>query len=258
METPVSRRDTIAALAVGLTATALGCTPQKPPSAEVAQPAQTPTAPAPEPDYSLHAGVKDLHVPEVVTIVGCGGFGAWPALFAALAGVKQLNLIDMADVDALDLARAPFAPQDVGKPKSDALKNVIAYLRPGAHVTSTKKRVSTSDLSLLQGTVFDGTNDMDLARNLPGLLQKNGQTYVTGFYGGNKVGVATGFTPDLEFESGRSVPVWIGNAAMSGALGVMAAFVKPFTFIGNPVELNQSPAVIAKAVRDFGTKDAAK
>jgi len=57
-------------------------------------------------DYSLQTKISGLHIPDVITVSGCGGFGSWPALFAALSGVKKLVVFDPAQIDSLDLARA--------------------------------------------------------------------------------------------------------------------------------------------------------
>jgi hypothetical protein len=203
-------------------------------------------------DYSLQAGIPGLKIPAEVTVIGCGGFGAWPAMFAAMAGVKRLILHDPAIIDTLDLARAPFAARQVGQPKVLALSELIKELRPDASVETHAKLFTLQDAKALQGVVFDGTNDMELARGLPSVARDRGFAYITGFYKGATAGVMSSYMPGLHFESGKNVPVWTGSAAFSGILALHSAFLEPIAFIGSPSKLNMSRKELGPLVSAMG------
>lgn len=205
-----------------------------------------------EPDYRLHEGIEGLQIPKVVTVLGCGGFGAWPAFYAALSGVEHLILIDGAKIDELDLARAPFRPKDIGVSKAVALKRLIREFRPKARVEALEAFITVKDIHLLKGLVFNGANDLELEKELPALLKANGQKYVSGFYHGNTIGVASDYVPGLTFERGRNVPVWIGSASLAGVLALNSAFVSPFTFVGPIAHLHQPLETASAALKTFG------
>lgn len=238
----LTRRDlmkTTALVAAGATVAGCGTT-----SSTMDQAATSPKA-----DYSVPSRVTGLRVPATVTVVGCGGFGAWPALLAALAGTQNIILIDRGIVDAHDLAKAPFRPVDVGKAKAEALRSTILSFRPDASVQAIMQFVTPEHIDMLKGVVFDGTNDERLAAYLPDAIRQRGQTYVTGFYSDNLVGVAQNHISGLTFKTGNEVPVWAGSGAFSGALALYSAFVEPITFVGTPASLNMATDRAATALR---------
>ena len=50
----------------------------------------------------------DLNVKQSVTIVGCGGIGAWVAIFAAMSGIEDIILFDPDILESHNLNRLPF------------------------------------------------------------------------------------------------------------------------------------------------------
>lgn len=60
-----------------------------------------------------------------IYIIGCGGVGSWlaPAL-ARLTSPEQITLIDMDTLEEKNLDRQLFKPQDIGRPKAEALAEI--------------------------------------------------------------------------------------------------------------------------------------
>jgi|GEM_PF-1795632 len=192
-------------------------------------------------DYTSQGRVAGLSIPEQVTVIGTGGFGAWPALISALSGVREILLIDASDVDSVDLARAPFRAEDVGRGKADALADVIRSFRPGCRVTSRKLLVTPQHTDVFSGPVlFDGTNSSELGQHLHQECGRRGIRYIQGFYNGLAVGASDRHIPSVRFERGEPVPVWAGSAALAGLLASFGAFVGPINFFGDIASLNQA------------------
>ncbi len=75
-----------------------------------------------------------IYSPEEVSIIGCGGIGAWVAIDLAMTGTEKVNLFDSDDLEAHNLNRLPFTLNDIGKPKVEVLKKYIENIRPDADV----------------------------------------------------------------------------------------------------------------------------
>lgn len=184
-------------------------------------------------DYSSQHKVAGLSLPQSIVSIGIGGFGCWPALIAALSGVPRLQLIDMGVVDAKDLARAPFRPDDVGKPKAEAMARLLKELRPGIEITTQQRYITPKDTDVFSSPVlFDGTNEAALGEYLAAECKRRSVKYVQGFYNGMTVGTAQDHVPGLVFTHGEPVPVWGGAAMLSGCLAAASAFGEPINFFG--------------------------
>jgi sulfur carrier protein ThiS adenylyltransferase len=85
-----------------------------------------------EPIDQIYARQHSLTVtpPDHVVIVGCGGVGTWAAIFLALAGTKNMVLIDSDLVEIHNLNRTLFRPYHVGMKKVDALHELLLDIRP--------------------------------------------------------------------------------------------------------------------------------
>jgi tRNA A37 threonylcarbamoyladenosine dehydratase len=74
-----------------------------------------------------------------VTVVGLGGVGAHAALNLARSGIGALHLVDFDTVSASSLNRSPFAgPDDIGRLKTDALRDCLERVCPDTAVTVTE------------------------------------------------------------------------------------------------------------------------
>lgn len=58
-------------------------------------------------------------------VIGCGGIGTWTAIQLASLGIRKLVLVDMDKVDKSNLNRQLFFEQDIGKYKTDSLKEKL-------------------------------------------------------------------------------------------------------------------------------------
>ena len=63
----------------------------------------------------------DITPPNGVTVIGCGGVGAWVAIDLAMSGVRKLTLFDHDKLEIHNLNRLPFSALNVGKPKTEVL-----------------------------------------------------------------------------------------------------------------------------------------
>ena len=69
-----------------------------------------------------------------IAVIGCGGLGSHAALALASAGVGRLQLWDPDVVDLSNLPRQPFTMEQIGMPKVEALKALIAARNPDIQV----------------------------------------------------------------------------------------------------------------------------
>jgi len=76
----------------------------------------------------------DLHIPQSVAIIGCGGVGAWVAVFLALAGVHTLYLWDGDEVSETNLNRLPLGPYYLNQNKALSLKHHLNQLCPSCDI----------------------------------------------------------------------------------------------------------------------------
>lgn len=101
-----------------------------------------------------------LQVP--VHLVGCGGIGSFVGLALAKLGCRHLALYDDDVVEPHNVPNQAFRPSDVGRPKVEALAEVLeafAGIRPAAH----RERVEGQRL---QGMVVAGVDSMEARRIL--------------------------------------------------------------------------------------------
>jgi len=196
--------------------------------------AQTPTF---DITAAMH-GIEGIDVPDQITVLGTGGSGCWPAVFAAMCGVKEMLLIDASDVSVDDLGRTCFRPSDVGKPKADATAEIVKIFRPGTRTRTIKRFVEPGDDDIYYGSIlFDGVDYVPLNKALPEEAAARNMRYVQGFYKGLYAGVTSKYF-ETEWTKGSEGPVWPASAALSGILQIYAAFAKPFNFTGNPTDLD--------------------
>lgn len=110
----------------------------------------------------MYTRQKKLHIqpPAKVSIIGCGGIGAWVGIDLALAGAEEFRLFDDDTLEVHNLNRLPFSENDVGKSKTEVLKKFIKKMRPDTRIYM-HGRVSTITKSLLRGTVVDCTDKLE-------------------------------------------------------------------------------------------------
>jgi len=66
---------------------------------------------------------------ESALVIGLGGIGSWVALNLALLGVGTLVLVDPDTIEASNLNRTLYKLSDIGRKKTDAIKDLISERR---------------------------------------------------------------------------------------------------------------------------------
>lgn len=84
---------------------------------------------------------------KTIAIWGCGALGANAAIFLARAGVKKLILRDSKAITPGVLVRQPYRYKDIGKLKTDALREIIHEINPGIIVESINSDIKELLLS---------------------------------------------------------------------------------------------------------------
>ncbi len=69
-----------------------------------------------------------------VGIIGCGGLGSNCAFMLARSGFRNFDLIDGDIVEPSNLNRQMYFPRHVGRPKAEALKELLLELSPGLNI----------------------------------------------------------------------------------------------------------------------------
>ena len=83
----------------------------------------------------------ELSIPHSVLVIGVGGIGSWVALNLALVGVKQLALVDPDKIEPHNLNRTPFRLSDIGRPKVDALVDLILERRVDINIEPYQNKI---------------------------------------------------------------------------------------------------------------------
>lgn len=78
--------------------------------------------------------VKDYFKPDGfrVNIVGCGSVGSALAVMLVRCGVTKLTLWDFDNVEAKNVANQAFSGADIGRPKVEALRDILVGINPDA------------------------------------------------------------------------------------------------------------------------------
>lgn len=104
-------------------------------------------------------------VKERIHIIGCGAVGSTIAELLARAGLTKFTLYDFDQVESHNIANQMFIAEDIGKPKVEALKNLIVRINPDAE---KEVRIQPEGYTgqRLSGYVFLAVDNIDLRREL--------------------------------------------------------------------------------------------
>ncbi len=181
--------------------------------------------------YERQNRITDIKIPEVVSIVGCGGTGFWTAIFLAMSGVKELVLVDSDTLETSNLNRLPLTQGDVGMKKTEVVSNFIRSIRNPIRIEVQEARIEEpSDCSLLRGVVFCCTDNLKSQQIICAYCKKNEIPYQRIGYDGTILNVSKAFP--LSFnkvteEGGYSVtPSWVIPAVLAAAAGVSSQLYK--------------------------------
>lgn len=89
----------------------------------------------------IYNRLKSSHIP----VCGSGGLGSHIAISLARLGIGALTIIDKDVVDITNLGRQAYEMSDLGKPKVEALKNILHRINPFMEVTAVHTTIDESN-----------------------------------------------------------------------------------------------------------------
>ncbi|MBD3413783.1 MAG: sulfur carrier protein ThiS adenylyltransferase ThiF [Candidatus Aminicenantes bacterium] len=90
----------------------------------------------------VHKRMKDA----VVGVAGLGGLGSTAAISLARMGVGRLILADYDVVEPSNLNRQQFSIKHIGRPKTEALKEIISQINPNIRVDLHKEMLDKKNI----------------------------------------------------------------------------------------------------------------
>ena len=108
-------------------------------------------------------GMRDKLRKSRVGIAGCGGLGSNIAMSLVRAGIGELIIADFDQVEPSNLTRQYFFLEDIGKMKTDALRDILLRINPEVVIRTIKEELTPSNLSDLFSGVDVMVEAFDLA-----------------------------------------------------------------------------------------------
>lgn len=181
--------------------------------------------------YERQRLIEGLEIPEVASVVGCGGTGFWTALLLAMSGVKELILLDSDIVEVSNLNRLLLQESSVGKKKAEALKELISGIRKEIRIEIQDMRIEKPiDCQILRGDIFCCTDNLKSQQIICAFCKKNELAYQRIGYDGTILNVSKTFPlslKDADDERGYTVtPSWVIPAVFAAAAGVASRTYK--------------------------------
>ena len=102
---------------------------------------------------------SDIH------IIGCGSVGSTIAENLARCGVKNMVLYDFDDVEAHNIVNQMFRQQDVGKPKVEALRDILVDINPEIADTIELEPAGWNG-KMLSGYIFLCVDSIEIRRQI--------------------------------------------------------------------------------------------
>ena len=163
----------------------------------------------------------NIRPPQTVTIIGVGGVGSWVAYYLAIAGCRDMVLIDPDTLEEHNLGRTPFKSWGVDQLKVEALAELIYETRPYVNLTLYPKRFedlapNEKQIALNCDDVLDCRDSVEI---IPGV-----HCPITGGYDGTGVTIHVAPNYDNIWGDGevryRVTPSYFGAPAMIALLVV--------------------------------------
>ena len=207
--------------------------------------------------YERQNLIGDLDIPEVASVVGCGGTGFWTALFLAMSGVEELILVDSDIVEVSNLNRLLLEESQVGKKKSGALKDLILSIRKEMRIEIQDMRIEKPiDCQILRGEVFCCTDNLQSQQVICAFCRKNSLPYQRTGYDGTILNVSKTFPLSFK-EAGRQggytvTPSWVIPAVFAAAAGVASRTYKELCLMDDlgKVHIQHSSHICQKILDD--------
>lgn len=128
--------------------------------------------------YSRHKGI-DMQIPNEIFVVGCGGTGTWVSIMSAMIGVKIIHISDHDILERHNRSRLPYKDCDIGRLKTDVLKEFILSVRPDTTIYTYDGIHTEMDMLVLTGeVVFDCNDNPEVQRMIFKYCKEHGLKYV--------------------------------------------------------------------------------
>ena len=181
--------------------------------------------------YERQNRLTGIDIPEIVSVVGCGGTGFWTALFLAMSGVKELILVDPDKLETSNLNRLPLKESTVGMQKAEVVSNFIKTIRGPVRIEEHCRSIyGAEDCAILRGAVFCCTDNLKSQQIICAYCKKNNIPYQRIGYDGTILNVSKAFPLSFEEatdQGGYSVtPSWVVPAVLAAAAGVSSKLYK--------------------------------
>jgi len=207
--------------------------------------------------YERQNLIKGLEIPEVASVVGCGGTGFWTALFLAMSGVEEMILIDSDIVEVSNLNRLLLEESYVGKKKAEALKGLILGVRKQVRIEIQDMRIEKPlDCQVLRGEVFCCTDNLKSQQIICAFCKKNELSYQRIGYDGTILNVSKTFPlsfKEADRQEGYTVtPSWVIPAVFAAAAGVSSRIYKELCLMDDlgKLHIQQSSHICQKILDD--------
>lgn len=185
--------------------------------------------------YELQNQVPQLEVPSAVTVIGAGGTGFWFALFAAMSGIRRIVVFEPSKIRKTDVGRFPVRPGSVGSSTIEELEHLVKNLRPDIDFVSHGYFFEhEKHCELIEGKLIISCDDLKLKKDIAEFCHESNIEFVIAPYFPNASAVFHNEVPDELLMDGKSVPNWVGNCAMSAALGITSLFGQSYTTVVSP------------------------
>lgn len=159
-----------------------------------------------------------------VAVAGLGGLGSNIAVMLARSGVGHLFLVDFDTVDVTNLNRQVYNAQHIGKPKTEAIKDIIAEINPYLDIKVCCKTVDENNAEELFGSYDIVCEAFDKAENksmlISALLSACPEMCIISGNGMAGYGNCNDIQTKKIFE--RLYVCGDGKSGIEGAIGLMA------------------------------------
>lgn len=181
--------------------------------------------------YDRQNLIRDLKIPEAVSVVGLGGTGFWTAAFLAMSGIEELILIDYDTLEVSNLNRLPLKDKCVGMKKANAARDFINEIRSPVRIEVHDKKIEKpEDCTILRGIVFCCTDNLKSQQIICAYCKKNKIPYQRVGYDGTVLNVSKAFPLSFEESAAQDgytiTPSWVIPAVLAASIGVSSKLYK--------------------------------
>ena len=180
--------------------------------------------------YDRQNMIRDLAIPKVASVVGCGGTGFWTAIFLAMSGVEELILVDNDTIEISNLNRLPLNEDCVGTKKTTVIKEFIDGIRKSIRIELHDKRIEKpKDCTILRGVIFCCTDNLKSQQIVCAYCKKNDIPYQRIGYDGTILNVSKAFPLSFQEPTNQGytiTPSWVIPAVFAATAGVSSKLYK--------------------------------